>query len=180
MLRRARYLAGVAACAPRAVAPGSCVWAHLAVAGASSRRCESSTSGSVAVSSSSSSVRPPSPLRAPQPPPPAPPASLARRAEELARYLPLAKWNLPASLRPTRVDGVWQRPKVTSLVRARIRRAALLAMAAGDTENVWNYDWDRPLAAGVQRPPRSTIGRDAKVAERCVRLGAVWPAAVCC
>jgi hypothetical protein len=68
-------------------------------------------------------------LRAPRPPPaaPAPPASLAKRAARLSRFLPLSKWDLPASLSATKVNGVWHRPKVTSLMRASIRRAALLA-----------------------------------------------------
>ena len=99
----------------------------------------------------------------------APAADSASRGARLAvRYLPLAKWDLPAGLQFTRVDGAVHNPKVGVIARSRIRKAALLAMADGDTSSAWNHDWDRPLVAKAMRPYKSTIGRDAKVAERCV------------
>ena len=87
---------------------------------------------------------------------------------QLAKYLPLSKWDLPADLKKTQEGDVVHNPKISGLLRARIRKAALLATAAGDTSNVWNPEWDRPLVAKALRVPKSTIGRDAKVAERFV------------
>jgi hypothetical protein len=100
---------------------------------------------------------------------PAAAAPAAAVPERLAKYLPLSKWDLPADLRPTRVaaTGAVHNPRLSGLGRAKVRKAALLAMAAGDTANVWDgASWDRPLAPKVLRQPKSSIGKDAKMWER--------------
>ena len=89
--------------------------------------------------------------------------------EEFVKYLPVSKWDLPAALQPTMVDGVLKPAKISGLLRSKIRKAALLSMASGDSTNAWNHEWDRQLAARVMKPPKKTIGKDAKVAERSVQ-----------